>query len=114
MAVTFTPARVTGADTVVGNKRRRVRDITCSGTYTTGGDTLSPSLFGLKSFDEVNIHNTPTDGTLAYPATFVYSTGKVKFWETGSAGAGSAEKGSGESMASVVFRVTAYGTGGIQ
>lgn len=111
MAVTFTPARVVGANTTFGNKRRRVVDITCSGTYTTGGDTFDPrALFGLAQVDEVVIHGVPTDGTLAYFATFLYATNKLKFFETGTGGAGSAEKGSGESLASVTFRATAYGT----
>lgn len=111
MAVTFTAARVPGANSTFGNKRRRVVDITCAGTYTTGGDTLDTrALFGLAQVDEIVIHGLPSDGTVAYPATFLYATGKLKFWETGTGGAGSAEKGSGESLASVTFRATAYGT----
>jgi hypothetical protein len=114
MAASFTPAKVAtpgGSDTTYGNKKRRVRDITVSGTYTTGGDTIDPvALFGLRSMDEFNIHGVPTDGTLAYPASYIPSTGKLKFWETGTAAAGSAEKGSGESLAGITFRVTAYGS----
>jgi hypothetical protein len=112
MAVTFTPAKVTGANTTFGNKRRRVVDITCSGTYTPGGDTFDTyALFGLRSVDEVLIHNgLATDGTVAYPALYVAATGKLKFFEGPATGAGLAEKGSGESLASVTFRATAYGT----
>jgi hypothetical protein len=113
MAATYTGAKVPGADTVFGNKRRRVRDITMSGTYTTGGDAIPASVFGLKTLDEVNIHGTPTDGTVAYPATYIYSSGKLKLFETGTAAAGSAEKGSGESLTGITFRATAYGAGGI-
>lgn len=108
MAATYTPVRVTSY--VVGNKRRRVFDVTLSGTYTTGGDALTPTALGLKVIEEFIPHGGASDGTVQYPIHYVYSSNKVKLFESGgAAGTAAAEKGSGESLTGIVFRVSVVG-----
>jgi hypothetical protein len=112
VTATYTPAIPSPKpDQKLGNRKRVVRDITLSGTYTTGGDPLLPSVFGLKVIDELNVHcGSATDGTVQYPCSYIYSSNKLKLWESGgAAGTAAAEKGSGESLTGIVFRATAIG-----
>lgn len=112
MAATYTlAARMSPSpDRKEGNRRRVVRDITLSGTYTTGGDALLPSVFGMKKIEEFIVHGSgATDGTLLYTVYYIYSSNKLQLFETGSAAAGSAEKGSGESLTGITFRATVVG-----
>lgn len=112
MAATYTLTRPTpNPDAVVSNRKKRVRDIAFSGTYTTGGDALLPSAFGLKVFDELTFHNgSVSDGTVSYPVVFIPSSNKVKLFESGgAAGTAAAEKGSAESLTSITGRATAIG-----
>src|SRR5689334_25160470 len=107
MAATYAYALVTRyAD---ANKRVRVFDVTVSGTYTTGGDAMAFPEVGTPQ--EVIVHNGASDGTVQYPVSFDYSTKKLKLWESGgTAGTAAAEKGSGESLTGITFRVTVKGT----
>ncbi len=45
--------RIAQADYVVSNKRHKVRDITFSGNYTTGGETITAAQVGLKKIEQV-------------------------------------------------------------
>ena len=111
MAATYTQAKVDAY--VKGNKRVRVLDITLSGTYATGGDPLTAVALGLKKVTEFLPHGQATDGTLQYGVQPVYNAGStqvsVKLFETGTAAAGSAEKGNTESLTGITFRVTVVG-----
>jgi len=49
MAVSI--AKVTGADSVFGNKRVKVRDITFDSSYPTGGEPLTAADVDLKKID---------------------------------------------------------------
>lgn len=111
MSATYTLTRPTpNPDYTEGPRKRRVRDVALSGTYTTGGDALLASAFGLRRIDELLVHTNATDGTLAYPCVYIYSSGKLKLFETSaSASTGLDEKGSGESLTGITVRVTVIG-----
>lgn len=111
MAVTYAITNV--AKGKWGNKQRHVWDISVTGTYTAGGDVITLPNFRdinaqLARVEEVYFSNgLPTDGTVAYPATYIFSSGKIKFWETGAAiNTGLADKGAGESLSTTTFRMT--------
>lgn len=96
-----------------GNKQRHLYDVSSTGTYTTGGDVITFPHFRdlanqLARVEEVNfVNGLPSDGTVAYPGTYVKASGKIKFWETGAAvNTGLAEKGSGESVSTTTFTIT--------
>ena len=110
MAATYTAARLAPAvDDTWGKYKVRGRKITFAGTYVTGGDAVTPGLFGLSQILALIPLGPATDGTLAYDATYVQSSKKIKLWETGTGGAGSAEKGNGESLTSITLDVLAIG-----
>lgn len=110
MAATYTAAKLSPAvDDTWGKYKVRGRTVTFAGTYTTGGDAVTPGLFGLTQLIAVIPLGPATDGTLAYDATYIQSSKKIKLWETGTGGAGSAEKGSGESLTSITLGVLAIG-----
>src|SRR4051812_33873384 len=97
MAIALT--RIVGADYVVSNKRARVRTLTFSGNYTTGGEAIVPSSVGLKKFEQVISHGnlaTSTDLATANPVGFVInSTGTsvtVTQYEGSAAGTALSEK----------------------
>lgn len=62
-------------DTTWGNKKRRVRDIVFSGTYTAGtSEVITAAQVGLKVIDEVSVHGgcvRATAGT-GNPVAIVY------------------------------------------
>lgn len=109
MAVTFALTFVSRSKW--GNKQRVVYDVSATSTYTSGGDVITFPHFRditnqIARVEEFNVSSgLPSDGTLAYPLTYVFSSGKIKFWETGAANAGFAEKGAGESLSTTTFRV---------
>lgn len=53
MAVSATA--VTGASTVQGNKRVRVYDLAFSGTYPTGGESVTAASVGLQKIEQVQL-----------------------------------------------------------
>jgi hypothetical protein len=122
MAATYTAAKFPSSfgsgpnpDDTWGKEKVRFRTITLAGTYTTGGDALYATrdacraLFGFGNLLALVPIGPATDGTLSYDVTFVRSSLKLKLWETGSAAAGSAEKGSGESLTGITLDVMAVG-----
>lgn len=118
MAATYTAARISASPTINlddqwGKFKVRARTITFAGTYTTGGDAIPTTLnsnLGVKNLIAILPLGPATDGTVAYDATFIRSSGKVKLWESGAANAGSAEKGSGESLTGVTLDCLVLGT----
>jgi hypothetical protein len=114
MAATYTAAKFSGVgqmnvDDTWGKFKVRGRTVTLAGTYTTGGDAMTAQLFGLRVLLYLIPLAPATDGTLAYDSTFVRSSAKLKLWETGTAAAGSAEKGSGESLTGITLDCLAVG-----
>lgn len=99
MAVSLT--KVTGADTVFGNKRVKVRDCAFSGNYTTGGETILPATVGLAKIDFVLSAGAAlsTDLVTSNPVTYNNATGKLLQYESGASSAASIEKSSGEAYA---------------
>lgn len=109
MAATYTLTKVSAYSEA--NKRVRVYDVALSGTYTTGGDALTAAALGLKVVEEFIVHSSgASDGTVQYPVHYIYSSNKLKLWESGgAAGTAAAEKGSGESLTGISLRVTVRG-----
>ena len=78
MALTI--ADVTGADSVFGNKRVKVKDITFDSAYPTGGESLVPDDVGLTVIDAA-LPCGPAqvaDGTTAVPVKFDGSDNTLK------------------------------------
>lgn len=110
MAVAIT--RVTGADGVVGNKRRTVRDLVFSGNYATGGEALTASQLGLTRVETVTFHGSAmaTDLATATIPVYDYANSKVVHFESGASGAAQAEKTNAEAYPTgSAVRVTAIG-----
>lgn len=91
----------------VGNRQFHIRDITAdTGTYTTGGFTLTASQFGLKHIDFALVGSLATAGTAGVEASLVgvkYATGgssiTVQVYESAGANVAPAEKTSNEAYA---------------
>lgn len=114
MAATYTAARIAASpnlnlDDTWGKFKVRARTVTFAGTYTTGGDAITAATLGLRALVAIIPLAPATDGTLAYDSTWIRSSGKIKLWETGTAAAGSAEKGSGESLTGITLDCLAIG-----
>lgn len=111
MAVTFALTKVTAGKW--GNKHRVVYDVSATGTYSAAGDVITFPHFRditnqIARVEEVNVVNgQPHDGTVAYPITYVFASGKIRFWETGAVvNTGLADKGAGESVSTTTFRLS--------
>jgi len=86
-------AKVTDADCTFGNKRMKVRDVTFSGSYATGGETINASDVGLRRIDQCYSQgfaagSTPTSGNPV--GTIVASGGGsvvLRLYELGGTGA---------------------------
>lgn len=93
---------------VLGNKKARIFDITTdTGTYTTGGETIQASSFGLKHIDAVIVCSTSTSGTAgatALPVGIRYGTGGtsivLQYYESAATGLIMLEKTNTEAMPS--------------
>lgn len=99
------PSDVQG--TVLGNKKLKFFDITAdTGTYTTGGFTLTAAQFGLKHIDLVlpgGVATCGTSGVAANPVGVQYVSGgtsvTVQVYESAAANVAPAEKTSNEAYA---------------
>lgn len=97
MAVSI--AAVAGADYVSANKRVKVRDLTFSGNYATGGESLVASDVALKKVTQVLIHGgvaAASDLATAIPVFYDYATSKFTFYEGSAAGTALSEKTNAE------------------
>lgn len=91
----------------VGNRMFKVRDITAdTGTYTTGGFTLTAAQFGLRHIDFVLVGSVATNGTsgvAANPIGITYASSgtsvTVQVYESAAANVAEAEKTSNEAYA---------------
>lgn len=77
MAVSL--ARVTGADTVWGNQKVRVRDVTFDSSYPTTGEPVNASDFGLHRFATLEPLGfaITSSGTTAWAVTAQISTDRT-------------------------------------
>lgn len=87
MALTI--AKVTGADTVLGNQKLKVRDITFDSSYATGGESLTAANVGLRKIYAVfGSVGTVSDGSTGIVVKYDYTNSKlVALW--GNAGTAS-------------------------
>lgn len=89
MAITATSARTDNGLTEDkwGKSKVMMKAVTITGTYATGGFTLSPSAFGLKKIHSA-IFNERSPGTTAYLYYYDVTTSKVRMFDTGTAADG--------------------------
>ena len=108
----YTPSTV--AAFVAGNRRVKIVNLTASGNYVTGGDSITAAALGLRRIESFIPNGGATDGTVQYPAVPVFaannSSVSVKLFESGgAAGVAAAEKANAESLAGVTLRATVIG-----
>lgn len=115
-AAAITVTKVAGTGFSLGNRKAKFFDITAdTGDYAAGGFTLTPSSFGLKKIDMVQVGSMATDGTAGATAEVVgvrYSSGSAIFqvYQTGtSADAPLNEKGAEAYAANFTFRCMVVG-----
>ena len=113
MALTITRP-VAGSDARWANKRMIVRELEFDSSYPTGGESLTAADVGLKVIEQFLPHGPAsnsdgTGGTLAVEVRYDHSTSKVQAFESGADGAVLPEKGSTESLADYLVRVTIIG-----
>ena len=107
MAVTVTQV---GRRTVFGDRRVGFYDVAFSGSYATGGEAVTPGLFGLNFIDLMLPQEAVTTATTtANPISYNQGTGKIQMWESGAANAPLAEKGVEAYDAGVAARVMVIG-----
>jgi hypothetical protein len=120
MAVVVTATKPTGVqDTTFGNKKIKIRDITFdTGTYVTGGNTVTAASLGLKRIDYVGmgtqIATNGTAGATANPIGVTYAANgqSVTFqqYESAATGLPLLEKTSAEAtLANFTFRAMFIG-----
>ena len=105
MAVAVTTL-TSGTDYVSGNKKVKVRTLTFSGNYATGGESLTASDVGLKKIHQVIFHGgvaAASDLATANPIFYNHATNKVVFYEGSAAGTALAEKTNAEAHATGSF-----------
>lgn len=111
MAATFAIAAIppfTLAPYPEGQMKAVYATVTVTGTYTTGGDSLTPANFGLQQIVKFEPDLNELSTTTAVLPRYDYTNSLLKFYESGASGAVFPEKGSGESVAGS-FRVRVVG-----
>jgi hypothetical protein len=89
MALTIT--KVAGADTVFGNKRVKVRDITFDSSYPTTGESLTAADVGLTKIDFVETQGAKNSaGTAQVPVVYDYTNSKLQIYRYDGASVGKA------------------------
>ena len=88
------------ADTTFGNKKVKIRTLTFTGDYATGGVSLTASDVGLKKiqFVEFSGVGAASDVATANALTYDYTNSKVVLFESGASGAALAEKTNAETV----------------
>ena len=108
------------ANTVWGNKKVRVFDITFDSSYPTGGESLTASDLGFKKIEQFIPHGPAVDsdgtgGTNAAPVHYDYSTSKLQAFQQEDPGATGGDEiqlpevESTDSLANYLVRVTVVG-----
>jgi hypothetical protein len=100
-------------DYIDGNKKVRVRTLTFSGNYATGGESFTPTNAGMKQFDQVIVHGgvaAAADMATAIPVFYNFATQKFTFYEGSTAGTALGEKTNAEAYPTgCLVRVTLIG-----
>jgi len=107
MAVAYTLTQV-GKTNIVGNRKQKVFDLTSdTGTYVTGGNAFTASLFGLKKLDFIAVMSSATGGTSGATVNEVgitYNTANtsatIQIYESAATGLPGLEKTNAEAMVS--------------
>jgi hypothetical protein len=99
---------------VLGNKRERTYDVLWDDNYPTTGESLTASDVGLRVIEDVFPQGVASDsdgtgGTNSVDVRYDHSSSKLQAFEGGGAGAVNPEKGSTESLANYLVRVTFRG-----
>lgn len=106
-------AKVAGADCVIGNKKMKVRTLTFSGNYATGGESLKASAVNLKKIEQVQFHGgvaPAADMATGNPIVYNHATSKVVFFEAAADATALKEKTNGEAYPTgSVIRATFIG-----
>lgn len=103
--MTITLGRIAGADYVDANKRVKIRTLTFSSTYATGGETITAASLGLKRVYQVLGGGiaTSTDLATANPVAYTINTAgtsvTVLQYEGSAAGTAISEKTNSEAYA---------------
>jgi hypothetical protein len=109
MALTFAVTDLTRD--VTASKRVHRGTITATGTNTAGGDAITPAALGLSLIESLKL--TPSDnGTLAFQAKWIKSTGKIKFFGTNAvpgAAVGDPEVTAGTTLSTYALNFEAVG-----
>ncbi len=105
-----------GSDTIFGNKRIKIRDIqlTSGANYTTGGETVTPAMVGLRKIDQVltDAGGKNATGTFAVPVRYDYTASKLQAYRYNGASAGVAfleEVGAATDLSTFSVRATFIG-----
>lgn len=113
MAITVTSTPISNGliEDKWGKAKVMGRRVTITGTYATGGWSLSPSAFGLSVIHTI-ICNERRAPTTAFPVQFNSETSKVQmFASNGAAPAALAEVANGTNIGTRTFDIIAIGWG---
>jgi len=109
MAVTFTFTEDAQGRQRVGKQHQVSGTLTASGTYTTGGDAVAASLFGLGTIESFGVDSAFTNGTEAMVARYL-DTGLLQlFWGGGAISSELDEITASDNVGSFACRVTVRG-----
>lgn len=110
MAVTYAFTQDAEGRQRVGKQHVVSGTLTATGTYTTSGDAVAASLFGLGSIESFEVNSPFTNGTEALVSRFIPSSGKLMhFWTGGAISSELDEITSSDTITSFVGHVTVRG-----
>lgn len=113
MAVTYAFTLDTRGDQRVGRQRVKTGVLTATGTYTTGGDAIAASLFGLSALDSLQINSATTGNTgqvEALVSRYNATTGELQhYWTGGAIGSELDEITAADDIGNFSLHVTARG-----
>lgn len=110
MAVTYSFTQDAEGRQRVGKQHVVSGLLTASGTYSTGGDAVSASLFGLGSIESLSVDSAFTNGTEAMVSRYIPSSGKLMhFWGGGAVSSELDEITSADTITSFALHVTVRG-----
>lgn len=105
------PAAVPFPDNQEGHYKRRIRDLTFTGSYAVGGETITPRDVGLRQINDVlGIVTEGAGATTALPLRWNRTTGKLQLYTSnGVAPASLAEKTAVAYAASTIGQLHFFG-----
>lgn len=92
-------------DTVEGVDSAVYAQLTFSGTYATGGETLTPGELGLAAVKLVQCEDVRATATTVVPAQYNVATGKVQIFDDAGV-----EVANGVSLTGFTLRIKAIGS----